>query len=66
MKRKNTTLHIITAITVLTAIATAYFTHEIKRECEKLAQVEQIHYQMTHYGTLCNIQHQGEKLKRIK
>ena len=65
MKRKNTRLHILTAMLAILTLVMVHTTHEIKKQCELVAQIEQIQYQMTHYGTLCNIEHQGAKVKKL-
>jgi hypothetical protein len=65
-KRKSTFMHLVTIVMVLAAIAMGHFTHEVKQQCERFARLEYISDQIHNHGTLCNIEHQGAKLRELK
>lgn len=65
MKRKNTTLHIITIVMVLASIAMGHITHQLKQECERLERLEYYTNQIHNHGTLCNVEHQMAKIKEL-
>lgn len=63
---KSTFMHLVTIVMVLAAIAMGHFTHEVKQQCERFARLEYISDQIHNHGTLCNIEHQGAKLRELK
>lgn len=68
MERKTNKISKTVAIIAL-LVACVFVTIKVgqtRRECDRLSRLEQIEYQMTHHGTLCNIQHQWEQVNNIK
>ena len=65
-KRKSTFMNLETIVMVLAAIAMGHITHQLKQECERLERLEYYTNQIHNHGTLCNIEHQGAKLRELK